>query len=273
MLRIVYQEPHPHSGMTTYLQGLRDIADGGVSLHRESELGDLQPQSGDLVIFNDQLNGACRSHMQRWKKKDVRYGVLLHSPVLQMDLSNELSGTIAVMREIQEWGHRTRLFCADKDAAELLQRTVPTLSATWLPHCLPGFTGRDELPQKRACTESGNRKIWLPLTIQDQDDYYRHKNTYSQIAALAIVERESNVSFDLLTNYASPLLWECADFFSLSLTAVGSLPEQEYRSLLDKVALGLCASLSESFSYNACELLLAWGSDDLRPCSHVGLAG
>ena len=260
MLRIVYQDLHPHSGMTTYLRGLHEIAGGVVSLHPESELADLQPRPGDLVLFNDQLNDAYRACMQRWISAghgDVRYGVLLHSPVLQMDISNELGDTISLLREIQEQGHHIRLFCADQDTAGLLQKTTPALGTTWLPHCLPDFEGNGELPPKIAGTANGDPKIWMPLTIHDQDDYYRHKNTHAQIAALAIITRETNTSFEVLTNYASPLLRECADFFKLNITEVGSLPPQEHRALLDETSLGLCASLSESFSYNAIDLMLA----------------
>ena len=260
MLRIVYQDLHPHSGMTTYLRGLQEIAGDGVSLHPESELAELQPGPGDLVLFNDQLNDAYRSRMQCWisgGRDDIRYGVLLHSPVLQMDISNELGDTISLLREIQEQGHRIRLFCADQDTAGLLQKTTPALGATWLPHCLPDFEAGREWPPKRLGSENDATKVWMPLTIQDQDDYYRHKNTHAQIAALAIIERETNTSFEVLTNYVSPLLGECADFFKLNITEVGSLPPREHRALLDETSLGLCASLSESFSYNAIDLMLA----------------
>src|SRR5262249_6727742 len=144
--------------------------------------------------------------------------------------------------------------CADRDMAWLLRNARPAMRVEWLPHCVSGYeellatVPRSRLPHPFVC--------WLPLTLPDRDPYYRHKNTYCQLAAVKLAVASTGLPIQVATNFVSDPLRRFAAGLGVPLRETGSMDRQTFCEFRGEIGLGLCASLSESFSYNAAELML-----------------
>lgn len=259
MIWLLYRELHPHSGMKTYVHGLSEVSNGKINLVLIDEASSISPRPGDCVIFNHAVGDDGIEVIRNWSERgltEVEYAILLYSALLQMDLSNELAEILSLLNDRGDGRPLDRALCVDWNLAKLLQETKKNLKPQWIPPCLPGLSSFLERQKPDLYRYRQKPRFWLPLTLEDRDSFYRHKNTYCQIAAVAMVNAQCKLKIPVFTNYASELLLQVADSFDVPLTVTGSISKDEYYSFLDDVTVGLCVSLAESFSYNCLELML-----------------
>jgi hypothetical protein len=280
MIYYLTQGLHRHSGMRTYAAGLSEVAGELLRPVSMDAVEQLQPEPGNWVIFDDEISSGATNAMARWPA-GVRYALLLHSPVLQMDISNEMARTLAQFAD-------TRLdlvLCGDQETARLIDTLIPGISAEWLPHCFPRISSYAE-----QVSPSGPRTTpplcWMPMTLPDSDTYYRHKNPFCQVAGVALASASTGERIEVETNFASDLLLQFAKRLDVPLHVCGSRDSDAHQQFMGEITVGLCISLSESFSYNAAELMLsgvpvlfgpalqwAWEAPELVECCGVTASG
>ncbi|GAA1616393.1 glycosyltransferase [Catellatospora bangladeshensis] len=248
MIYLLVRRRRPHSGPATYARGLAHAADGHIRILDLGEDTVPVPEHDDLVVFEGHIGDDGRALLAAWPPRPPRdVAVLLHSPLLQMDLSAEIDGTLEVLADPTVG----LILAADRQTAQVLQKMSGPARVVWLPHCPPPAPQRPRrvvgppAPQPPRC--------WLPMTLDDADPYYRHKNVYCQLAAVAL----SGLALRVETSYASASLLAFAQRLGVALTTVGSVPEDGFADYLHQTAVGLCTGLSESFCYSAAELMLA----------------
>ncbi len=250
MIYLLTRDENSHSGMKTYAAGLSEIAGNRlqvVSLVRHKL---CQPKPGDWVLFNDQICPADRDCIATWGAK-IHYALLLHSPLLQMDLSSELARTLVQIRS----SDIDLVLCADRETARLIDQLLPGIRAEWLPHCLPQLSTCAERYTPNSPIQSP-LLCWMPMTLPDSSPYYRHKNPFCQIAGVALASTSLGRPINVVANYASDLLCQFAEQVNVPLQLYGSLDPEAHLDFLRDVTVGLCTSLSESFSYNVAELMI-----------------
>ncbi|MBI3767580.1 MAG: glycosyltransferase [Deltaproteobacteria bacterium] len=260
MIHLLVRDRHPHGGMKTYAEGLVAVAGGTVTATQLASAEGLAPVAGDCVVFDDKVGPDGLTCIKRWDRTvggGIACGVLLHSPLLQMDLSNELERTLMLLRDRGDGKPLDFVLCAERAMSRLIRAAAPELPTGWLPHCLPPRSLAAIPARVRDAPPSAPRMCWLPLTFADQDSRYRHKNTYCQLAAVMLARDTGEAPIRVATNFASPLLTRFAAYLAIPLQETGSMERTAFARFLDGVALGLCVSLSESFSYNAIELMIA----------------
>lgn len=280
MIHLVTRGRHQHSGMQTFAAGLSRVSEGKVQVVDIREADRLRLGPADLVIFDDQVGADGSALVAGWKVTAARIGVLVHSPLLQMDVSNELKATIAMF----DSQPLDLILAADEELSQLLRRAQGR-HVVWLPHCVPKIP---EPPRRRAIDAGNPPMLWMPMTLPDDSRHYRHKNAVCQLAGAALYDGE----VELATNTASDRLRQTARWLSVPLREVGHVPQEQFDSFLASASVGMCVSLAESFCYNAVEMMLrgvpvlfgpaltwAWRSPELvalcgvtDPGSAVGIA-
>jgi hypothetical protein len=206
-------------------------------------------------MFDDQVGPDGLACIRKWDHgRGLEYGVLLHSPLLQMDVSNELDDTIALLDDRGDGRALDFIVCTDRETARMVRSARPGTRVEWLPHCIAGHD--DLLAQPERSRPPTPPICWLPLTLQDRDPYYRHKNTSCQLAAVKLAAVSSDRRVRVVTSYASDSMRRLAACLELPLQETGSMNPDQLRAFRRTVGVGLCASLSESFSYSAAELML-----------------
>lgn len=239
--------------MDTYARGLLEVGQGKVTVTVLSSTDRFQPRHGDRVVFDDRVGDDGLACIKRWRSAvGIEYGVMLHSPLLQMDLSNELDDTLSLLLDRGDGTPLDFVICPDRHVARLLREARPRVPTYWLPHCLPAHATL----RVRVTPEPPPLLCWLPLTLPDRDPFYRHKNTYCQLAAVKQATAGLDCEIRLATNFVSDTMRRFAEFLGVPLQETGSMDPADFLEFLDGVGIGLCVSLSESFSYNAVELML-----------------
>ncbi|NUS15361.1 MAG: hypothetical protein HOY69_28895 [Streptomyces sp.] len=246
MIYLLTRDLHPHSGMKTFAQGLRVVGEGRIQVVDMTRAGDIRARAGDLIVFDDSIGPDGQDLVGRWADRGTDFAVLIHSPLLQMDVSNEWDAVMAMLDSKAV----NLVLTADEKSAPLLGRAAGNSPALWLPHCVPAVPVL--APHRPRHAPRRTPLCWLPLTLPDDDPYYRHKNAVCQLAAAALC----GVSVTVATNTASPRLRRTATLLSVPLHEKGHVPQARFGAFLADVSVGLCVSLAESFCYNAVEMML-----------------
>jgi hypothetical protein len=255
MIHLLTRPVHAHSGMETYGRGIANVGAGWITVLPLSDAERIQLSAGDCVLFDDRVGDDGLDRIACWADRSgISYGVLLHSPLLQMDLSNELEYTLSLLDDRGDGRTLDVVACADEGMASLLREACPGSLVEWLPHCLPEIDRLLEVPLREE--PPADFTCWLPLTLPDRDPFYRHKNPYCQLAGATRAANFRDRELRVACSFVSGDLRRFGDRLGLALVETGSMKEDAFRFFLSEVGVGLCVSLSESFSYNAAELML-----------------
>lgn len=256
MIWLICHRMPKHNGMLTYLKNLQLMDPQNITIISAKSALVKRPKPNDLVIFSDYVGEDGVRLIQQWTNDlypSIKYSLLIFSPLLQADISNEIDEILGrLIRENRESAHIKTFYFVDKDFANFIQAVLPEINAVWLPAVAHPLNNIIK-PIKRF---TDSNRIWMPLTLPDNHPNYRHKNVLCQLAAIGKASKQTGIQTAVFTNYTSDIYLKFAKFSTIeNLSAIGSISQSKYNDFLETIKLGLCVSLSESFSFNCLELM------------------